>query len=216
MRHAQSPQALSLTERRKAATQLDIARAAAELFAERGLEGTTAEEIAQRAGVAPRTFYRYFRTKQDSVTPLLSGGADRWRALLADAEPCADLPTALESAIEQALSTPDKEARERLRWTHGLLRVAAHDPALRAVWYVVNQESEEKLRPVLAALTGAEADSVEVRLIAAAVTDAIRISLEAWAQAEATTEGPGSPTALATRCLREFMGGIRSLTANGG
>ncbi|PKW15969.1 TetR family transcriptional regulator [Saccharopolyspora spinosa] len=216
MRHTQSPQPVSLTERRKAATQLDIARAAAELFAERGLEGTTAEEIAQRAGVAPRTFYRYFRTKQDSIAPLLSGGADRWRALLADAEPGADLPTTLESAIEQALSTPDEEARERLRWTHGLLRVAAHDPALRAVWYVVNQESEEKLRPVLAALTGAEADSVGVRLIAAAATDAIRISLEAWAQAEATTEGPGSPTALATRCLREFMGGIRSLTANGG
>ena len=53
----------TLTERRKAATQLDIARAAARLFTEHGAQGTTAEAIAAAAGVAPRTFYRYFRTK---------------------------------------------------------------------------------------------------------------------------------------------------------
>ncbi|MYR64299.1 TetR family transcriptional regulator, partial [Streptomyces sp. SID625] len=68
----------TLTERRKAATQLDIAHAAAELFATRGPDGTTAEEIARRAGVALRTFYRYFRSKQDAVSPLLADGADRW------------------------------------------------------------------------------------------------------------------------------------------
>ncbi|MCZ4634121.1 TetR family transcriptional regulator, partial [Streptomyces rubrogriseus] len=77
----------TLTERRKAATQLDIAHAAAELFATRGPEATTAEEIARRAGVALRTFYRYFRSKQDAVGPLLTDGADRWRALLAEAPP---------------------------------------------------------------------------------------------------------------------------------
>ncbi|MFB6843161.1 TetR family transcriptional regulator, partial [Streptomyces sp. NPDC056361] len=79
------PPSPSLTERRKAATQLDIARAAAELFTERGPDGTTAEDIAQRAGVALRTFYRYFRSKQDAVAPLLAGGADRWRQELAEA-----------------------------------------------------------------------------------------------------------------------------------
>lgn len=68
------PGAQSLTERRKAATQLDIARAACELFAEHGPDGTTAEDIAHRAGVALRTFYRYFRNKQEAVAPLLAGG----------------------------------------------------------------------------------------------------------------------------------------------
>src|SRR5689334_11486652 len=57
---------VALTERRKAATQLDIARAACALFAEHGPDGTTAEDIARRAGVALRTFYRYFRSKQDA------------------------------------------------------------------------------------------------------------------------------------------------------
>lgn len=79
--------AQSLTERRKAATQLDIARAACELFAEHGPDGTTAEDIAHRAGVALRTFYRYFRNKQEAVAPLLAGGGDAWRALLAEEDP---------------------------------------------------------------------------------------------------------------------------------
>ncbi|WP_390898567.1 TetR family transcriptional regulator [Streptomyces fulvoviolaceus] len=69
----------SLTERRKAATQLDTARAAVELFTERGPDGTTAEDIAERAGVALRTFYRYFRNEQHAVGPLLERDADRWR-----------------------------------------------------------------------------------------------------------------------------------------
>ncbi|MFC9050199.1 TetR family transcriptional regulator [Streptomyces anthocyanicus] len=196
----------TLTERRKAATQLDIAHAAAELFATRGPEATTAEEIARRAGVALRTFYRYFRSKQDAVGPLLTDGADRWRALLAEAPPGSALGPALRGAVEQALATPDPQAIEALLRTRGLLRAAADDPALRAVWYRVNQESEELLVPVIARLTDGRRDPLEVRLVAAAATDAIRIALEAWSGTEAATEGPDSPADLAVRCLRSLLG----------
>ncbi|MYS40543.1 TetR family transcriptional regulator, partial [Streptomyces sp. SID5998] len=76
----------------------------------------------------------------------------------------------------------------------GLLRAAADDPALRAVWYRVNQESEERLVPVIARLAGdGGMDPLEVRLVAAAATDAIRIALETWAATEAAAEGPDSP-----------------------
>ncbi|GAA3105509.1 hypothetical protein GCM10020254_59220 [Streptomyces goshikiensis] len=98
------PGAPSLTERRKAATQLDIARAACELFAEHGPDGTTAEDIAHRAGVALRTFYRYFRNKQEAVAPLLAGGGDAWRALLAEEDPGTPLAEALERAVTRSLS----------------------------------------------------------------------------------------------------------------
>ncbi|MFF7444852.1 MULTISPECIES: TetR family transcriptional regulator [unclassified Streptomyces] len=206
----------SLTERRKAATQLDIARAAAELFTEHGPDGTTAEAIAERAGVAPRTFYRYFRSKQDAVGPLLARAADRWRELLAVAEPgTAGLPRALERAIEESLSVPDAHAADGLRQTRALLRAATADPALRAVWYRVNQESEEKLLPVLTKLAGADADPLAVRLAAAAATDAIRVAMETWAATDADTTGPGSPAELAVRCLRELAGGMRLLTDGG-
>ncbi|MEV4938741.1 TetR family transcriptional regulator [Streptomyces zaomyceticus] len=206
-----TPPTRTLTERRKAATQLDIARAAAELFTEQGPDGTTAEDIALRAGVALRTFYRYFRSKQDAVAPLLAGGGDRWREQLAATEPGAALPEALERSIAASLTPGDAAAEEGLRWTRGLLRAAVEDPALRAVWYRVNQESEERLREVVAGLAGPAADPLEVRLAAAAATDAIRIALESWAETDAPVRGDGAPAELAVRCLRELMGGMRLL-----
>ncbi|MEU6989064.1 TetR family transcriptional regulator [Streptomyces sp. NPDC046465] len=216
-----TPPPLSLTERRKLATQLEIAHAAAELFTAHGTDGTTAEAIAGRAGVALRTFYRYFRSKQDAVAPLLAVGGDRWRALLAASEPGAELPDALRSAVSEALSAPDEAAAAGLHQARGLLRAAADDPALRAVWYRVNQESEDKLRPVVAELAGlaglkglgaGTAQPLAVRLAAAAATDAIRIALETWAETDAEVTGPGSPADLAVRCLRQLMGGMDVLT----
>ncbi|MBD0711634.1 TetR family transcriptional regulator [Streptomyces sp. CBMA291] len=200
-----TPPTRTLTERRKAATQLDIARAAAELFTEHGPDGTTAEDIALRAGVALRTFYRYFRSKQDAVGPLLAGGADHWRGLLAATGPGASLPEALEASIAASLTPAGAEGEEELGWTRGLLRAAAEDPALRAVWYRVNQESEERLREVVAGLAGPDADPLEVRLTAAATTSAIRIALETWAETDGPATGEGSPADLAVRCLRALL-----------
>ncbi|APU39998.1 MULTISPECIES: TetR/AcrR family transcriptional regulator [unclassified Streptomyces] len=197
------PGAPSLTERRKAATQLDIARAACELFAEHGPDATTAEDIAHRAGVALRTFYRYFRNKQEAVAPLLAGGGDAWRALLAEEEPGAPLAPALERAVTRSLSAP-QAVEEGLEVTRGLLRAAADDQALRAVWYRVNQESEEGLVPVIGRLAGPGADPRQVRLLAAAATDAIRVALELWASTDAPVSGPGSPAELAVLCLRDL------------
>src|SRR6187200_1968009 len=42
-----------------------MTRAALELFAERGFAQTTAGDIAERAGVTERTFFRYFTDKRE-------------------------------------------------------------------------------------------------------------------------------------------------------
>ena len=46
-----------------------IAAAARDLFATQGYENTTVEAIAERAGVARRTFFRHFRSKDDAIFP---------------------------------------------------------------------------------------------------------------------------------------------------
>ncbi|MCG8149745.1 TetR family transcriptional regulator [Pimelobacter simplex] len=191
----------SLTERRKAETQLEIARTAARLFTEHGAAGTTAEAIAEAAGIALRTFYRYSRTKEDAVAPLLTVGGDAWRAGLAATEPGTPLLPAVEAAVRATMTSADDDPG--LTWVRGLLRAAADDVALAAVWGRVNLDSERRLRPILAAIAP-DADPVDLLLVAAAATDAIRIAFESWAEGDA----PEAPVELAVRCLRSLTAGL--------
>jgi AcrR family transcriptional regulator len=56
------PRAVSAARSREA-----ILDAALELFSEQGFDETTTEQVAERAGVSPRTFFRYFPTKESVV-----------------------------------------------------------------------------------------------------------------------------------------------------
>ena len=57
-----TPHAVSAARTREALTD-----AALTLFARDGFDATTADRIAERAGVSPRTFFRYFPTKESVV-----------------------------------------------------------------------------------------------------------------------------------------------------
>jgi AcrR family transcriptional regulator len=50
-------------------TRARIAAAAFDLFAAKGYDSTTVDAIAERAGIARRTFFRYFRSKDDVIFP---------------------------------------------------------------------------------------------------------------------------------------------------
>ncbi|WP_378730358.1 TetR family transcriptional regulator [Nocardia brasiliensis] len=61
-----------LRARRRRQTELEIHTAAVELAAERGANQVTVDDIAVRAGVSARTFFRYFATRDRALV------FDRW------------------------------------------------------------------------------------------------------------------------------------------
>ncbi|MFF0817495.1 TetR family transcriptional regulator [Rhodococcus sp. NPDC003318] len=197
----------SLTERRKARTQVEIAHRAAELFAAHGTGAVTAEDIATSAGIGLRTFYRYFRTKEEAVTPLLSAGVTDWLRDLAATPDDVPVAVALETSARRALSVPGPAGVDALRLTRDLLRAVPGDPALESVWFRVVQETEEALVDVLGTLMGPDADPLDVRMMAVAGNTAMRLAVATWAGTDTDTPGP-RPADIAVRCIRTLTAGL--------
>ncbi len=209
----------SLTERRKAQTRLHIARTAAGLFVRDGLRATRAEDIAHAAGVAPRTFYRYFPTKEEAIGPLYALGARRWVDAVRTAPAGTPLPRVLEEAARHTLTPGLGVAEESWNWVRTLIRLAADNPALGRVWAEACRASERDLAEALAhRLTEGpsprpDADvSARTRLCfaAAVASAAVRTAMENWAAVDGPAEGPHGPAELATAnlaALRDFPWG---------
>ncbi|CAL9542961.1 hypothetical protein SUDANB145_04261 [Streptomyces sp. enrichment culture] len=205
---------LSLTERRKAETRMEIARAAARLFVRQGLRATRAEDIALAAGVAPRTFYRYFATKEEAVAPLYAAGAQLWAEAVRDAPAELSPPEALDHATRHMLTPGAEVSAASWEWTRALIRLAGTSPALRKVWAEVCHTSECPLAQVLAVRVARGDDNVAARLVAshrlrfpaAVAVAALRVAVEQWAADEQPGNAGRSPLAVALRHLETLHG----------
>ncbi|MCM2422434.1 TetR family transcriptional regulator [Streptomyces sp. RKAG293] len=88
---AEGPAPATANGRRAAAqrhrVRQDLAASAMHLFADRGYEATTVDDIAAAAGVARRTFFRHFRSKEEAIFPDHDDTLVRVQAVLDSAEP---------------------------------------------------------------------------------------------------------------------------------
>ncbi|WP_258055446.1 TetR/AcrR family transcriptional regulator [Streptomyces sp. Ru62] len=202
---------------------MEIARAAAALFVQQGLRATRAEDIAQAAGIAPRTFYRYFATKEEAVAPLYAAGAQRWTEAVRTAPAHLTLPQALEHAVHHTLTPGLGVSAASWEWLRTLVRLADTSPALRKVWAEVCQTSEGALAEILvrrAEAAGRAASlTPHLRFAAAVAGAAVRVAVESWAATTTPPTGPDGPAALALRnlrALRTFEWGERGSPGGGG
>ena len=104
-------------QRKKDKSRQAIEDAAWELFAEQGYDETSVNDIAERANVAPRTFFRYFPTKEAVMYPqfdeLLRSVRDEFRRRPADEPVITSLFESLEM-LAGSLEGETSRARQRM------------------------------------------------------------------------------------------------------
>src|SRR5215211_277804 len=125
-----TPKTPGLRERKKQQTRELIAETARRLFVERGFERVRVAEIAEAAGVAEKTVFNYFPTKEDLVYWRLESFEDELLAAVRGRGPDESILDAFAHFVlarRGLLAAEDADAAERLA---GITRMITESPAL--------------------------------------------------------------------------------------
>lgn len=175
-----------------------LERAAMELFIERGYEQTTVTEIAARAGLTQRTFFRHYADKRE----VLFAGANILQELLVSSVASAADSAAPIDAVAAALETAGAVMQERRDYSRQ--RQAVID---------AHRELQERELIKLATLASAIAGALRKRgvsepaasLTAEAGIAVLKVAFAQWVYATGPADLP--------HIMRESFGELRAATA---
>jgi AcrR family transcriptional regulator len=193
-----------LREKKKERTRQAIAVAALHLFLERGFDETTVEQIAAEAEVAPRTFFRYFTSKED-VLFLGQEAENREVDALLRERPADEGP--FESLV-RASRTVFSRSRPLLAHVQQARALVARTPALRARQMSIQQEMAERLFRGLAAKRTPKAERLRLRMMVAAFVGALAAAMDEWVASGARGD-PAAQVDLVERTLRRSFGSAK-------
>jgi AcrR family transcriptional regulator len=174
----------SLRDRKKDATRQQIEDVAWELFSTQGFDATTVQLIAERANVAPRTFFRYFPTKEAVLYPELDGFLDQLAEAFARRPRGEPAMVAMLNAFDALKEAMTADAGRQLERHQLLQRSAAganstflHDHIAQGVADMVRRRYEGD----------PEADA-KARLAAGMVGTVMTLATERWLSSGGTTD----------------------------
>ena len=122
------PQPRSNVGRPPVTSRAELEQVALELFAERGFEATTVDDLAAAAGISRRTFFRYYASKNDVVWGDFDDLLRRMEAWLAETEPDVPVLDAVADAVVRFNSLPAEAVPAHRR----RMSLILHVPALQA------------------------------------------------------------------------------------
>jgi AcrR family transcriptional regulator len=175
-----------------------LAKAALQLYVERGFEQTTVAEIAGRAGLTERTFFRHFADKRE----VLFSGSAMLEELMVNAVADAPADAAPLDAIAAALDRAGELLGERREFAVQRQTVIAANPALM-----------ERELIKLASLAAALGEALRRRgvadpaasLTAEAGVAVFKVAFERWVSAADSPELP--------KVMRQSLDELRAVTA---
>lgn len=177
---ASAEDGLGLRERKKRATRRALRDAAFDLVAAHGLDAVTVDQVCDVVGVSPRTFFNYFRSKEDALVG--SGPVAPDDEALAPFEAGGTTGRLLHDlglVLADHLATHVDTSTDLVR-RHGLVHA---EPQLQQRFRTNLHAVEDRLALAVARRTGRDATGERVRLLVGVVTLAIRTAMREWAGA---------------------------------
>jgi AcrR family transcriptional regulator len=170
---------LGLRERKKEKTREALVRSALDQFAKRGFEGVTVEDIVAACDVSPRTFFRYFASKEDVL--FADGDEQRERVVEVLRSQRRDMRPleALQAGVLEVVGKYETQ-RDVIALRH---RIMADTPSLRGRLADRNHGWESAV--VAELRESGRADGVAeltLRLTVAAAISALRVVTESWVE----------------------------------
>ncbi len=130
-------------EERKAETRTRLLTAAADLFAEHGIDAVSVDAVAEAAGRTSGAVYAHFGSKQGMLLALLDSWKQSMLTMLFAEVAVTDEPIRQLGAVWDNVGRGDNEQMgQRLLLEHELWLRAARDPDVAAVLRTRNRESQ--------------------------------------------------------------------------
>jgi AcrR family transcriptional regulator len=177
-------QPLSLRERKKRLAQTTIEETALRLFQQQGYEHTSIQDIADAVMMSPRTFFRYFASKEEvlfgPMRALQSDGVRFLQQVAATESPHA----ALRATFEYLASLyQQQQASFLIRY-----RVVIQIPSVASIYLQALLKTEPALCDALCARLESATNRDEMRFLVAVYMTAFRVALNVWLEREAQGE----------------------------
>jgi AcrR family transcriptional regulator len=193
-----------LRERTKQRTRETIARAAHELFAERGYHATTLPDIAEAADVSTRTIFAYFPSKEDILFSDFAAMKEALARALAERPEEQD---ALETVRQFILSS---HGAEKTDLDDQLRLCVERDETLRSHMRARLGQLEELIAAAIAKDIDAPANDLRPQVVAASLTAAF-IVLSERGEGTKKSKGAAELAAAIDPVITFLRGGLEAL-----
>jgi AcrR family transcriptional regulator len=173
-----------LRSRARESIRVQIGEVAWNLFAKRGFDAVTANEVAEAAGISRATFFRYFSTKEDAVFAAQEALGAEIAAALAARQDGEDAWTALRHAFDTAIGAyadNPEEALARFRLTRDTPALRAHQLERQARW-------QQMIGAALGARLGADPRDLGVQALVGAALSVLDAAAARWAESECSED----------------------------
>ena len=167
-----------LRERKKILAREAIEDAALRLFRERGYENTSIEDIADAVIMSPRTFFRYFASKEDVVFASWQDIVDTVVVFLSQHPQDESLYDIL-SAVLNHLSAIFQTRRER---SLTMYQVVVATPALIPPYLFLLTSLEQTIYAIIIQRWSTQQDDRYIMLTIATAITTFRVTLQSWLQ----------------------------------